>query len=135
MSDHQGSQPQTILTVETDPTQTFGSLATKDRRRYPREPQGVKNEWHALIRHQTEVNNQIAQHEKELKYLRSQDLGLSYDQKLHEKIQNKEQQSKERQREEHQMNASIAQYQGVIYMNKFASPDIFFIRRLSDKNK
>jgi len=45
------------------------------RRRYPKDNEGVKDEWKALIKHQTDVNEMILKHERELKALKQQELG------------------------------------------------------------
>lgn len=98
------------MTSGTDPNATFKSEL---RRKYPRDREGAKNEWHALIQHQAEVNQLISQYEKELKNMRSQQLGHAYDQKLHEEIQAKEQQLRERSQDSLIMNNRIAQFQNV----------------------
>lgn len=115
MNAHQSSQSQLIATQtgENTVTQMIPTQTTQNRRHYPREPKGVKNEWHALIKHQAEVNNQIAQFEKDLKYLRSQELSQAYDKKVQEQIRSKELQLQLKQSEEQQMKSQLAQYEQV----------------------
>lgn len=48
---------------------------TEMRRRYPKDTEGVKDEWRALIKHQTEINEAIGQRERELRGLKQQELG------------------------------------------------------------
>ena len=51
------------------------SQKTDDRRHYPRDKLGVKDEWAALSKHQHEMNQQILRHHNELKGLQYQQLG------------------------------------------------------------
>lgn len=99
--------------VDADPSQTGQSNTTRSRKKYPREYNGAKNEWHALIRHQADVNNQIIQIEKELKHLQAQDLEQAYQQKFQQQIQAKQQELQQKRLEEAEMNARIAQFQRV----------------------
>ena len=110
-------QPQGQFRAGGDPNITSTSYLTENRRRYPRDRNGGKNEWRAIIQHQADVNNQINQFEKELKHLRAQQLGQAYNQKLQEQIQMKEAQLKQRQYDAEIMNARVQQYQEVYHQD------------------
>ena len=51
---------------------------TDDRRHYPKNNLGIKDEWAALSQHQQEMNEQIMRYQKELKMLQSRQLGLIF---------------------------------------------------------
>ena len=112
-------RPQGSFKANGDPNVTANSHMTDGRRRYPRDRDGAKNEWRALIQHQAQVNEQINQFEKDIKTLKSQQLGQAYDQKLHEQIQMKESQLRQKQDDAQTMNSHIKQYQGVILKSLF----------------
>ena len=114
MSTDFNSQYHTLGMSNQDPMLTLHSDLTASRRKYPREHDGAKNEWHALIQHQSDVYKQIIQFEKELKNLRAQQLGQAYNQSLQQLIQSKEQQLQEKRNDQELMNFRIAQFKEVL---------------------
>ena len=94
-------------------------LATNSdsRRHYPRDLDGLKNEWKALIKHQTEINDQITLFEKELYQLRAQQLGQAYDQQLQDHIDEKEHNLLLKREDAEVMNLRIKQFEMVIALS------------------
>jgi len=99
--------------ANSDPSLASRSFVSENRRKYPRDRDGAKNEWKAIIQHQTLANNQITQLEKEIKHLNAQQLGQAYDQKIHEQLQMKEAQLRQKQNDAQMMNNQIHQYKNV----------------------
>jgi len=91
---------------------------TDIRRRYPKDTKGVKDEWRAVIRHQTEINELLAKREKELKHLKQQELVCAYDQKLQDQIRAKEQEIMFRQRESNDIQSKVERYQQDVMRQK-----------------
>jgi len=87
------------------------------RRKYPRDLDGPKNEWKALIQHQAEINDQIILFEKELNHLRAKQLGQAYDQQLHDQIEEKEYQLNLKKKDAEIMKLRIKQFEMVTYKN------------------
>lgn len=119
MSSYQNNEQQSPEQFQADGYLNVASqsFVSENRRRYPRDRDGAKNEWKAIVQHQTHVNNQIMQLEKDLKNLRAQDLGQAYDQKLQDQLQMKETQLRQKQNDAQMMNNRIQEYQEVKKMS------------------
>lgn len=113
--------------TDIDGNRTFNSTRTDGRRHYPRDREGAKNEWQALVHHQAEMNYQIGLAEKELKNMRAQQLGQAYNQKLNEDIQRKEEQLQEKLLDCRSMDLKIMQFKNVIAQLPDQSSYIFVI--------
>ena len=96
-----------------DPNASGFSPRSELRRKYPRERDGAKNEWHALIHHQGEMYQQILEYEQELKALQTSALSQAHNQKLQEQIQAKEEQLRQKQNDSLLMDMKIAQFKNV----------------------
>ena len=68
------------ITLSQDTSLNEGAYSTTEmRRRYPKDNEGVKDEWRALVKHHADINDMIIRHERELKQLKQQELGWDFD--------------------------------------------------------
>lgn len=88
-----------------------GAFSTTEmRRRYPKDNEGIKDEWRALVKHHADINEMIIKHERELKQLKQQELGQAYNHRLQELIRLKEQELRQKQDEAQMVAMKAEQY-------------------------
>eukprot|EP01017_Pseudomicrothorax_dubius_P017941 TRINITY_DN2003_c0_g2_i1.p1 TRINITY_DN2003_c0_g2~~TRINITY_DN2003_c0_g2_i1.p1 ORF type:complete len:553 (-),score=180.62 TRINITY_DN2003_c0_g2_i1:128-1747(-) len=83
---------------------------TAQRRQYPRERNGRKNEWKAVVTHLEEMNNVLNQAERNVKEVKTHELQGSYDDKLRQHQEELQRQLEAKQRDHEEMILRKALY-------------------------